>query len=361
MKFGCSMSGECVQQLPCSSLGYRYSEPPRMNRLSCQQLQDALTSAFPNRNLVVLKLISSRENSCVFLATTGTGLGERVAIKCCYQTGTSFPDEATATQQYLALVAVYRAFQAKGMDVLCVAEPVFFDRTLATYGMSWVEGQSLTECMRHCYSRKRVAASFELAGRWLGRFHGLGLIRCGSPNISAQVRHLEVMQEDPVKHVCFLEGASLLRSKGFALLSGVANMSWLHGDCKTDNFMFAGRDVFGIDVALAHENAVEMDLAMFLNDLDLRLLAPGFIHLAPLQADLRTAFLKGYGALGPSVELAFLQRLRLWFALTLWHSSIVEQQPRRLKRWYVNWVFSRLVRHLVRTDSMTQWHGSAVR
>lgn len=350
-----------MQQLHCSNLGHRYSEPFRMNRLSCQQLQDALASALPGRKFVVRKLISSRENSCVFLATTGTGLAERVAIKCCYQTGTNVPDEATATQQYLALAAVYRAFQAKGMDVLCVAEPVFFDGALATYGMSWVDGRSLTECMRHSYSRKRVAASFELAGTWLGRFHALGPIRRGSPDIAAQGRHLEVMQEDPVRHACFLDGAALLQSKGFALVSGAANMSWLHGDCKTDNFMFAGGDVFGIDVALAHESAVEMDLAMFLNDLDLRLLAPGFIHLAPLQADLRTAFLNGYGALGPSVELAFLQRLRLWFALTHWHSSIVEQQPRRLKRWYVNWVFSRLVRHLVRTDSITQWHGSAVR
>lgn len=332
-----------------------------MNRLSCQQLQDALTSAFPNRNLVVLKLISSRENSCVFLATTGTGLGERVAIKCCYQTGTNLPNEATATRQYLALASVHKAFQAKATDFLRVAEPVFFDGALATYGMSWVEGHSLTECMRHCYSRKRVAASFELAGRWLGSFHALGPIRRGSPDISAQGRHLEVMQEDPVKHACFLDGAALLRSEGFALLSGATNMSWLHGDCKTDNFMFAGRDVFGIDVALAHESAVEMDLAMFLNDLDLRLLAPGFVHLAPLQADLRTAFLKGYGELGPSVEQAFLQRLRLWFALTLWHSSIVERQPRRLTGWYVNWVFSRLVRHLVSTDSIAPRHGSAVR
>lgn len=331
-----------------------------MNRFSCQQLQDALDTVSKKRDLVVQKLISSRENSCVFLATTDTGSIDRVAIKCCYQPGTNLPDEETAARQYSALGVFHKSFQSAGR-CFRVVEPIFFDRSLAAYGMSWVAGKSLTESVRHCYSPRRVVGYFELAGKWLGNFHALGPIRRAPPDLSAQIRHMEVMEREPLDHRCFHEGLLFLRSSSFALVSGVSSTSWLHGDCKTDNVMLSEEGmVFGIDIALAHENSVEMDLAMFLNDLDLRLQTPGFIHLAPMNADFRSAFLKGYGSLGPSIDLAFLQKRRLWSALTLWHASVVHMQPKRLKKFYLNWVFSKLVRRLVKDLSGSQAHRSPV-
>lgn len=324
-----------------------------MDRFSCERLQDALAAGGVARQVVVHRQVASRDNSAVFLGTAAGGSADRLAIKCCYLPGTNLPDEKTAEMQYLALASVHSAL-ASVPTCFRVPVPEFFERKLAAYAMSWIDGQSMTELMRSCSSRTRLLHSLERVGGWLGSFHAAGPIRHGLARLSDQASELDAMHKNPVDNRYFLEGVLLLRSENFGTASGMTSLSWLHGDCKTDNFLLTDSDVVvGIDVAIAYENAVEMDLAMFLNDLALRLWTPAFARLAWAEAGLRNAFLKGYSVTGPPFDPALLQRLRLWSALGLWYNYVMVQKLGMVRRWYLNRCFSGLVRRLLKAESIS--------
>ena len=107
-----------------------------MDRLTCQQLQDALRSC-QKRQIVVRERVCVRPNSDVFLATTDEGPVDRLAIKCCYQPGTDLPDQATAEKQFANLDSVSQALRLAGIEFR-VPEPMFYEHKLGAYAMFWV-------------------------------------------------------------------------------------------------------------------------------------------------------------------------------------------------------------------------------
>src|SRR5207247_3492400 len=102
-----------------------------------------------------------------------------------------------------------------------------------------------------------------------------------------------------------LAAAALIKDyPGVAALQ--LSISWLHGDCKMDNFMATRDSMFGIDYSLAHENAIEHDVAQFLNNFELLIQRMRFHRLAPIASMLIEAFMRGYHRTAPPISREFL-------------------------------------------------------
>ena len=127
----------------------------------------------------------------------------------------------------------------------------------------------------------------------------------------------------------------------------VVEVTWLHGDCKADNFILTGQGIYGIDISLCDENPVEYDLAMFLNNLGLLLSGPQYIHVRAMQSRFEQAFWQGYRLLGPPVSQVYLDWTRLNFLLSQWHTMLNGQRP-RINTWILNCMFSNLTTRLSR-------------
>jgi Ser/Thr protein kinase RdoA (MazF antagonist) len=153
-------------------------------------------------------------------------------------------------------------------------------------------------------------------------------------------------------HPSFERGIHLLRSS--VASSKPAQISWLHGDCKTDNFMLSRGRVYGIDIHVEHENAIEHDLAQFLNNVALQTLRLRFRHLKPIAPALTDAFMSGYRSAGPEVSARLLHWIRLWSAISYWHSSVAEHRPAWATRWVLNRMFSALVGELIAAQGQAE-------
>ena len=153
---------------------------------------------------------------------------------------------------------------------------------------------------------------------------------------------------NPAAHATFAQAAAVLEETRSAAESRPVDRSWLHGDCKTDNFMFDAGKTYAIDIGLSHENAVEHDLAQFLNQLDMLLARPRFLRLAFGRKALHEAFWRGYRATGPEVSEPCLRWLRLFGLFALWHTTVVEDgRESALRAWLLNRMFIAQARRLI--------------
>lgn len=290
--------------------------------------------------------ISVRDNSVVFRARVEDSAAADMAVKCCRDAATGRPDAVEAKRQFDALRRVGAALRP--VERHCrVPSPLFFSERLGAYGMSWVDGESLTARMARKDERESLLSAFEQAGAWLGTLHRVGQVRQGAADLASKLEHMRAMQLAPVRHDVFRHALSLLVEASRADAASALRISWLHGDCKTDNFMLVQDGIVGIDISLGHENSVEHDLAQFLNNFDLLVFRPGFRHLLPAAAALRDAFMRGYRGTGLAVSAQFLYWMRLWSGLTLWHTTVYERPSPWPKRWLVNRMFASLVSGLV--------------
>ena len=306
------------------------------------ELLPALVKQSGSATARVERKISARDNSVIYLAQLSADQADRVAVKCCLVPGTKIFDAPTAQMQFDALTRVHGAIQT-GHGARQVPSPLFSMPDQGAYAMSWVEGDSLSSLLRSWRDSANVISAHEQAGRWLARFHRAGPSRMTLPDISENIIHLTKMRLHPVSSPLFDD--ALKAVAGYA--SRVADLpvatSWLHGDCKPDNFMVTPSGLVGIDISLKYENAIENDLTAFLNELELMLLDIRWRRAVPYARRLREAFLRGYLSEGAPVSMAVLNWLQLWSGLTNWHAAVVERKTNSPKRWLLNRHFSILV------------------
>lgn len=291
----------------------------------------------------VERKISVRDNSVIYLAQLSAGQTNRAAIKCCLIPGTRSFDQATARQQFDALTRVHVALQRDSGSGQ-VPTPLFSIDDLGAYAMSWVDGDSLSSHLRIWQDADFVISAHAQAGRWLAKFHRSGPLRITLADFSNKIEHLGDMRRQPVRHPLFGEALDTVTAAASCMARMPVATSWLHGDCKPDNFLLASSGLIGIDISLKHENAIENDLSAFLNGLDLMLLDIRWRRAMRHAQRLRDAFLQGYSSEGAVVSLPHLSWLRLWSALTAWHAATVESKARWPNRWLLHRQFSFLVR-----------------
>ena len=304
-------------------------------------IQD-LASHFYGATVALEGPVSIRGCSQIYRAHVHTNPVTYLAVKRCLISQTTTPDTATALDQYAALARVGNAMRPFSPKYL-VPEPVYVNKELATLAMSWIGGKPLTAMLRHPAAWVRGAAWFADVGAWLGCFHAAGPARVDSFDYEARKQNLSELETSPLPNGAFMP-AVRIATNHLQKLSGLqVHASWLHGDCKTDNFMIDGKSVYAIDVSLKHENAVEYDLAQFLNHLDLNLLSPQSVLQRGFRSAFVRAFLRGYEASGLQISRECLEWVRLWAALTLWRSTLLGRTTTS-KTWILDHVFASLVR-----------------
>lgn len=288
--------------------------------------------------------VSIRNNSRVFRAAIGTSPASFAAIKVCVEPGTGSPDATTAKEQYVALERVYRAL-TRGNPRYAVPEPLHRLDEFGAFAMAWAEGESLTRKMNRFSFYRGGRGWFEDVGAWLGNFHHAGPLRRQPVDMGDRLAVIDAISMSPLPDKVFANGISQLKKTASTSIEVNTHFSWLHGDCKTDNFILGDKCIYGIDIGLRHENPVEYDLAQFLNNLGLLLSGPKYFHLTGLQTRLEAAFLFGYRRVGPSYSPTALNWLRLNFLLAFWHAEIGKRKP-SLRRWTLNKLFARHVNRL---------------
>lgn len=303
-----------------------------------------MSNRYSGANVRIEDLISVRDNSEIFHAKIETDTLFAVAIKCCFIPKTRIPDRSAAQEQFLALERVDNVLK-KDYSRYCVPAPVYLMPELGTLVMSWVEGESLTRKLHRPGIFIKGPEWFEAVGAWLGNFHKLGPVRRQQVNLDERLKIVAELSASPLPEKSFAKAIGVLQKIAPGLENIKVEASWLHGDCKTDNFFLSGPDIYGIDISLCHENPVEYDLAMFFNNLDLIFSSPQNFYLAGMQSRLEKAFWRGYRSTGPSVSLTYLNWLRLNFALSFWH-TMLKGHKWSIRNWVLNQIFTKLANRL---------------
>lgn len=288
--------------------------------------------------------LSVRDNSEVFRAVIDAVIPIEVAVKRCFIPQTTNPDESAAKEQFLALERVNRALE-NGNRLFRVPTPICLAQEQAAYAMSWVEGRSLTNKLRRPSVYSSGTRWLEDVGAWMGTFHKAGPVRSQLVNLDDRLAVIEELCLSSLPDKSFGNAITVLKKTSPALGNVEAEVSWLHGDCKTDNFILDGKAVYGIDISLNYANPVEYDLAQFLNNLDLLLSSPQNLHLAGMQAKLEKAFWLGYQSTGPTVSHTYLDWLRVNFLVSFWH-NMLQGRKSTIRTWILNRMFKRLVDRL---------------
>jgi len=328
----------CPQELMASAAYAQGSHRDRITR--------ALARRFRAACFEITGPISVRDNSQVFRAYVATDPPRDLAVKSCLLPHSATPDRRSTAEQYAALTRLHGTFTQGRQGH--VPEPVFVDEEGGIFGMSWIEGISLTSLMRQAVVLTRGAQAFEAVGAWLGTFHSLGPLREEVYGFGERLAALDEFARSVPPQAHIATAARFLIRTAPGLAEHRMSTSWLHGDCKTDNFLLQGSEVFGIDISLRHENAIEHDLAQFLNNVELAFLDPRCVHLVAARSTLKSAFWRGYSRTGPGVCETFLYWMRLYTALSLWHSTLGLRKRGRVRSWYLNRGFARLARRLER-------------
>lgn len=216
---------------------------------------------------------------------------------------------------------------------------------LATFAMSWVNGESLTRKLHSAAIFTNGPKWFMDIGAWLGNFHMAGPVGRTVVRLDDRIDILDELRQEHPDNTVFADAFLLLQRTASGIAGTEASTSWLHGDCKTDNFFLSGENVYGIDISLSYESTIEYDLAQFLNNLELILSAPQYLHLRWARSRLEKAFWRGYRQTGPSVSDAYLNWVRLDFALTLWDKQLTGRR-RSIRSWMIDRMFSKLIARL---------------
>lgn len=303
-----------------------------------ERARKAVSDHYAGVNIEIDGPVSVRDNSQIFHATINTATPLQVAIKLCLDPQTKTPDKLAALEQFAALERVSNALENDN-NRFRVPEPLCLSAELATFAMSWVEGKSLTSRLRHPSVFIKGEDWFHDIGAWLGNFHKVGPLRRRQVCLDERLTDIDNLSISPISDKAFFKAIMVLQKTAPALRDIEVEISWLHGDCKTDNFLLSGNCIYGIDISLSYENPVEYDLAQFMNNLDLLFRSPQCIHLRGMQSKLEQAFWRGYHSTAPSVSDAYLNWLRLEFSLSFWHSMLKGRQ-RSFRAWIFNRMFA---------------------
>lgn len=309
-------------------------------------MKHALPDQFFSTAMALDAPISARDNSNIYHARIHAAVPFDAAVKQCLVPQTQIPDALAAQEQYAALERVHNAFENLDSRYR-VPTPLHFSHALAAFAMSWVEGESLSKKLRSPFAFFEGQGWLRDAGAWLGHFHNAGPRRGQPLGVDEQRIDAGDYSASDVPEKTFSHALRVLNASLPALKDLEVEVTWLHGDCKADNFLLTGTGIYGIDISLCHENPVEYDLAMFFNNLDLLLSGPQYIHVRTMQSRLEQAFWQGYRAFGPPVSQRYLDWIRLKFLLSQWHNMLNEQRP-RINTWILNRMYSNSTAHLSR-------------
>lgn len=311
-------------------------------------LQSALSARFGGARVTLDGPLSVRDYSLIYRARIDSDVPFAAALKQCIdpRRGTPAPDEAQ--RQFAALVRVSKALSScsQADPRYRVPRPLEPLPEFAAYAMTWVDGIALTHRMRGLAAPFNAAGWLEATGAWLRNFHRAGPWRRERASLAQPIDVIGQLESSPLTaQPAFALALRTLR-QAIPRLEGIdVDVSWLHGDCKADNFIIADDGICGIDISLAHQNAVEYDLGQFLNHLELLLAGPRFIHLRGQRARLEDALRRGYRDAGTAVCDAYLDWLRLVFAVTYWHNE-TEGRDAGLRLRALNWLFRALTNRL---------------
>jgi tRNA A-37 threonylcarbamoyl transferase component Bud32 len=292
--------------------------------------------------------VSVRDYSEIYRVHIESPSPINLAVKRCLVPQTKIPDVAAAKDQYLALERVSRAIVERDPGYRIPA-PLFIDSVSASYGMSWVDGQSLTEKLHSFSIFSEGYHWFERVGAWLGNFHSAGPLHSAYFNIEERIASVANLRECVLQDKSFAYASYCLSENVAAMRNVPVQISWLHGDCKTDNFLIGEEAIFGIDISLSYENAIEYDIAQFLNHLELLVFSPKYLHLQWIRPSFEMAFWRGYRSTGPRISSTCLNWIRLWSALTLWRSMLMARRN-NVRTWFLNRIFSKLALKLVKNQ-----------
>jgi hypothetical protein len=309
-------------------------------------MKRALSAHFSSSGMALENPFCIRDNSNIYHTRIPAPEPFDAAVKQCLFPQTQSLDPLAAKDQYNALERVHTAFA--GLDGrYSVPTPLHFSPALAAFAMSWVDGESLSRKLRSPLALIEGQGWLREVGAWMGHFHTAGPRR--SQRLGADPRHLDAgnYAASAAPESTFSNAIRVLRQSAPLLKGLQVEVTWLHGDCKADNFILTGQEVYGIDISLTDENPVEYDIAMFLNNLDLLLSGPQHIHLRAMQSKFESAFWQGYGPCGPPVSQAYLDWTRLNFLLFQWHTMQSGQRP-RLNAWVLNRMYASSTAHLCR-------------
>ena len=324
----------------------------RLPASTIERATRALSAHFAGVAVELKGPISVRNNSEIFQALIAAPVRLDAALKICLVPRTLDADGPVARDQFDALDRVNTALSKLGTR-FCVPRPLCLFAELGAFAMAWAQGESLTKKLSHSPVFVQGPAWFEEAGVWLGNFHQAGPIRRQRVDLSDRLSALKEVAESPLPSPSFANAVLKLHRCESGLNGVEVDASWLHGDCKPDNFILGDKNTFGIDIALAHENPVEYDIAQFLNNLGLLLSSPRYLYLWGMQSQFEAAFLRGYLRAGPGVSVPYLNWLRLNFLLCFWHS---ESRGRKasVRTWVLSRMFAKTVRNLTGRINLDQ-------
>lgn len=288
--------------------------------------------------------ISVRNNSTIYIIHPSTGLPDSVILKFCRNPVTGQIDNVSASRQFQALSRTQSALARIG-SAQDVPRPLLLLPAAGAYLMSRVDGEPLTACLHRRWELAALVDVCERAGHWLARFHAAGPLRTDVADFTSKLILLDEMKQLPVRHPVFeIALRDLASSTNIASLK--LNISWLHGDFKSDNLLISGERVVGIDIDLSYENSIEHDLAQFMNHLDLVLMRYRLVHLRRSASLLQDSFIRGYQKDGILVNMEFLKWLRTWSALASWYARRAHNPTRWYERWITDRYFSSLTNRI---------------
>lgn len=302
---------------------------------------------FPSAPIALHGPLSVRANSRIFRAIYDSPAPYEAAVKHCLNSQSGRPDELAALTQFTSLTRVSHAFK-NGQTRFRVPTPHCIDPQLGVFSMSWVNGESLSHLLRQPNALLCGVHWMHDVGAWLGYFHKTGPLQ--TQRVDEGEHRLAVANIATAAHIYtrLTHVTKALAASAHALRNETVAVSWLHGDCKADNFILSGPNIYGIDISLCNENPVEYDLAMFLNNLNLLLYNPRMLPLWLIKSRLVKAFWAGYQSTGPTVSSHYLVWVRLNFLLAPWQALFNSK-----KSGASNWILKKMYAHMA-TDLSTQ-------
>ncbi len=308
-----------------------------------------LTRHFGVSKIQVLGPISVRPNSVIYRIDLDEAQGRRFAGKFYVRGGkigdiNLAPDFEAAQQQYSALSKVSAAMLHQ--DRFAVPHAVHFDGEYAISVMSWIEGESMPKVLEGLHASQDLASHFSEMGGWLGIFHTVGPYSHKVANASERLTSIGKMVAKPVPSRVFDKALKVLLTHLNDFEGLVVTNSWLHGDCKMENFMISQGKLYGIDFQLRHENACEYDAAQFWNNLDLLLYGPLLLRVGFRRAALKRSFWYGYTQFGQPINQPYFKWLRLSLFLSFWHAETMRNKtsPKTVVK---KWIYRHLTKRLV--------------
>ncbi|MFS8607880.1 MAG: aminoglycoside phosphotransferase family protein [Gammaproteobacteria bacterium] len=293
-------------------------------------------------DVVVTGPVYDGSHSRIFKASL-PGLPFPVAVKQCRDPITGAPAPEEAEIQHAALRAIAEGVPP-GRNALA-PKPVMLLREHAVVVCGWLEGRSVGGlCRDPRVSPADVERAIALSGAWLRDFHRA---RPAEPG-PVDVRTLLDVTVETLREAGIAEQRAdvarilrLLEDTIDAAASQPVPRAWVHGDCKPDNLVVDGDEVVGLDAGARYVNVVLLDVAHFLNHLELHSMHPGALRIAGRLEALTTAFWRSYDPEGsvPALPAAWT---RLAMALRLRAEYLAH--ARGMRRRYVEWCFRRLLR-----------------